>query len=315
MAAKTVNAKQLRRGSGETWSHNIKKYWPYYLMVLPGLIYFIIFKFIPMLGSVIAFQDYNVVGGIFKSSWVGLKHFKTLFEYQDFKRILTNTIILGFYKTILIFPIPIILSLMLNEIHGLKLKKSIQTAIYIPYFISWVIVGGLIFDIFGVGGLFNNIRELLGMESILVMQKESWFRPIYIISSIWKESGWGTVVYLAAISGIDPSLYESAAMDGASRFQRMRHITFPLLIPTIVTLFLLNIGNFLELGFDQVFNLQTPMTYSVSDIFDTYVYRVGIQQAQYSFTTAVGLFQSVVGLALVLIFNKLSQKTSEGGLW
>lgn len=314
MAAKTAKFQQEKRGVEKKWLHNIRKYWQYYLMVLPGLIYFIIFKFIPMFGSVIAFQDYNVMGGIFHSPWVGLKHFKALFQYQDFSRILVNTIFLGFCKTILIFPIPIILSLMLNEVKNLKLKKTIQTAIYIPYFISWVIVGGLIFDIFGIGGLFNNIRNVLGLDSVLVMQKESRFRPIYIISSIWKESGWGTVVYLAAMSGIDPTLYESAAMDGASRLQRMRYITFPLLIPTIVTLFLLNIGSFLDLGFDQVFNLQTPMTYSVSDIFDTYVYRVGIQQAQYSFTTAVGLFQSVVGLILVLIFNKLSQKTTEGGL-
>lgn len=293
----------------------IKKDFPYYLMVLPGLIFFIIFKFIPMLGSVIAFQEYNVVGGIFKSPWVGLDNFKTLFAYDDFQRILKNTLILGFFKTILIFPIPVLLSLMLNEVKSLKLKKGIQTAIYIPYFISWVVVGGLIFDMFGIGGLFNNVRDVFGMQPVLAMQKESWFRPIYLISSIWKESGWGTVVYLAAMSGIDPSLYESAQMDGASRFQRMRHITLPLLIPTVVTLFLLNIGNFLELGFDQVYNLQTAMTYSVSDIFDTYVYRTGILQARYSFTTAVGLFQSVVGLILVLVFNKISQKTSEGGLW
>lgn len=299
----------------ETWGHNIQKYWPYYLMVLPGLIFFVIFKFIPMFGSIIAFEDYNIVGGFLDSPWVGLKNFRTLFAYPDFRKILMNTIILGFCKTILIFPIPILLSLMLNEIRQQRLKNGIQTAIYIPYFISWVIVGGLVFDFFGIGGFFNNIRDMIGMKPVLAMQKESWFRPIFIISSIWKEAGWGTVVYLAAISGIDPSLYESASMDGASRFQKMRYVTFPLLVPTVVTLFLLNIGGFLELGFDQVYNLQTPMTYAVSDIFDTYVYRVGIQQAQYSFTTAVGLFQSVVGLGLVLIFNKLSQKTSEGGLW
>ena len=299
----------------ETWVHNIQKYWPYYLMVLPGLLFFVIFKFIPMFGSIIAFEDYNIVGGFLDSPWVGFKNFKTLFAYPDFKKILMNTIILGFCKTILIFPIPILLSLMLNEIRQQRLKKGIQTAIYIPYFISWVIVGGLVFDFFGIGGFFNNIRDMIGLKPVLAMQRESWFRPIFIISSIWKEAGWGTVVYLAAISGIDPSLYESASMDGASRFQKMRYVTFPLLVPTVVTLFLLNIGGFLELGFDQVYNLQTLMTYAVSDIFDTYVYRVGIQQAQYSFTTAVGLFQSVVGLGLVLIFNKLSQKTSEGGLW
>lgn len=295
---------------------NLRKYWPYYVMVIPGVVYFIVFKYIPMLGSVIAFQDYSVFKGITGSEWVGLKNFKALLSYPDFLRIFSNTLVLGLLKTVVLFPIPVILSLMINEVKNVHVKKAIQTAIYIPYFLSWVIVGGLIFDIFGVGGLFNNIREFLGMDMLLVMQKESWFRPIYVLASIWKESGWGTVVYLAAISGIDQSLYESAAIDGASRFQRMRYISLPLLIPTILTLFLLNIGSFLELGFEQVYNLLTPMTYSVGDIFDTYVYRVGIQQAQYSFTTAVGLFQSMIGLILVLIFNKLANKfTDDGGLW
>lgn len=295
---------------------NIKKYWPYYVMVLPGLTFFLVFKYIPMLGSMIAFQDYSVFKGILDSQWVGLKHFKALLTYPDFIRIFTNTLVLGLCKTVLIFPIPVILSLMLNEVKNQKVKKAIQTAVYVPYFLSWVIVGGLVFDIFGVGGLFNNIRNFLGLDTLLAMQKESWFRPIYVLSSIWKDAGWGTVVYLAAISGIDTSLYESAAMDGASRFARMRYITFPLLVPTVLTLFLLSIGSFLELGFEQVFNLLTPMTYSVGDIFDTYVYRVGIQKAQYSFTTAVGLFQSTIGLILVLTFNKLAKKFSDdGGLW
>lgn len=306
----------LKKTDGKiSLSKNMKRYWPYYIMVLPGIIFFLVFKYIPMLGSVIAFEDYNVFGGIFGSKWVGLDQFKKLINYPDFKRIFSNTIVLGLCKTVLIFPIPVVLSLMLNEVHSLRLKKSIQTAIYIPYFLSWVIVGGLIFDLLGVGGLFNNIRNFLGMDSILVMQKEAYFRPVYVLSSIWKEAGWGTVVYMAAISGIDQALYESAAIDGASRFARMRHVTFPLLIPTILTLFLLNIGGFLDLGFEQVFNLLTPMTYSVGDIFDTYVYRVGIQQAQYSFTTAVGLFQSTIGLVLVMTFNKLSQKFADGGLW
>lgn len=295
---------------------DIKKYWPYYLMVLPGIIFFLAFKYIPMLGSTIAFQDYSVFKGFFGSDWVGLKHFKALIAYPDFKRIFTNTLMLGLCKTVLIFPIPVILSLLLNEVKNLRVKKAIQTAIYIPYFLSWVIVGGLVFDIFGVGGLFNNIRNFFGLDTLLVMQKEAWFRPIYVISSIWKEAGWGTVVYLAAISGIDLSLYESAAIDGASRFARMKYITFPLLIPTVLTVFLLSIGSFLELGFEQVYNLLTPMTYSVGDIFDTYVYRVGIQKAQYSFTTAVGLFQSTIGLILVLTFNKLAKTYSDdGGLW
>lgn len=311
----TTAALQLPKKKNSLIS-NVKKFWPYYVMVIPGVVFFLIFKYIPMLGSIIAFQDYNVFKGIFGSDWVGFKNFKALITYPDFIRIFTNTLVLGLCKTVLIFPIPVVLSLLLNEVSNLKVKKTIQTAVYIPYFLSWVIVGGLVFDIFGVGGIFNNIRNFLGLDTLLAMQKESWFRPIYVFSSIWKEAGWGTVVYLAAISGIDPSLYESSAMDGASRFARMRYITFPLLIPTVLTLFLLNIGSFLELGFEQVFNLLTPMTYSVGDIFDTYVYRVGIQQARYSFTTAVGLFQSTIGLILVLSFNRLAKKFSDnGGLW
>ena len=284
--------------------------------VASGVIYIVMFKYIPMMGSVIAFKDYSAYQGILDSPWCGLENFKKLFQYPDFYKILGNTLILGALKTFLTFPIPVILALMLNEIRNAKVKKVVQTIICIPYFVSWVVVGGLVFDICGVGGLFNNVRDFFGMEPLLVMQKESWFRPIYVLSTIWKESGWGTVVYLAAISSIDPSLYESAAIDGASRFQKMRYITFPLLIPTILTLLLLNIGSFLTLGFDQVYNLYTPMTYAVADIFDTYVFRVGIQQAQYSFATAVGLFQSVVGLIMVVTFNKIANKISDdGGLW
>lgn len=308
-------ARNVTAKSSGSRSH-FKKYWPYYVMMLPGIIYLIMFKYIPMMGSVIAFKDYSAYKGIWESAWCGLENFKKLFVYPDFYKILRNTIVLGLLKICLTFPIPVILALMLNELRNAKIKKGIQTIICIPYFVSWVVVGGLVFDIFGVGGLFNNVREFFGMETLLVMQKESWFRPIYVISTIWKESGWGTVVYLAAISGIDPSLYESAAIDGASRFQKIRYITFPLLIPTVLTLLLLNIGSFLTLGFDQVYNLYTPMTYAVADIFDTYVFRVGIQQAQYSFATAVGLFQSVVGLFMVVTFNKIANKVSEdGGLW
>lgn len=308
-----------KQGSGlkHTGPRNhFKKYWPYYVMLLPGIIYIVMFKYIPMMGSVIAFKDYSAYQGILDSPWCGLENFKKLFQYPDFYKILKNTLILGALKTVLTFPIPVILALMLNEIRNAKVKKVVQTIICIPYFVSWVVVGGLVFDICGVGGLFNNVREFFGMDPLLVMQKESWFRPIYVLSTIWKESGWGTVVYLAAISSIDPSLYESAAIDGASRFQKMRYITFPLLIPTVLTLLLLNIGSFLTLGFDQVYNLYTPMTYAVADIFDTYVFRVGIQQAQYSFATAVGLFQSVVGLIMVVTFNKIANKISDdGGLW
>ncbi len=296
-------------------SHHIKKYWPYYVMVLPGVLYFIVFRYFPLLGTMIAFKDYSIFQGFFASPWVGLKNFEVLFHYPDFWKVFRNTLILGLLRTLFLFPIPIILALMMNEIRSRFLKKSIQTAVYIPYFLSWVIIAGLVFDLLGMGGLFNNIRALFGLQPILVMQESAYFRTVYVLSSIWKEAGWGTVIYLAAMSGIDPALYESAMIDGASRVKQIKHITFPLMIPTILTLLLLNIGSFLDLGFEQVYNLQTPMTWSTSDIFDTFVFRAGIQQAQYSFTTAVGLFQSVIGFALVFAFNKLANKFSDGGLW
>lgn len=293
----------------------MKLYWPLYLMVIPGLTFLIIFKFIPLGGAVIAFKDYSVFQGMIDSPWAGLKHFETLIHHPDFIRVFSNTLILGFFKLVLIFPVPVVLALMINEVRKSKLKKGIQTALYIPHFLSWVIIGGILFDVFSLSGLFNIILGWFGNEPVLAMQESGYFRPIYVLSSIWKDAGWGTVIYMAAISGIDPQLYESAMIDGASRFKQIRHITLPILVPTILTLFLLEIGNFLDLGFDQVYNLLTPMTYNVGDILDTYVFRTGIQQGQYSYATAVGLFQSVIGFIMVFTFNKLSKKVSDGGLW
>ncbi|OPH50029.1 protein lplB [Paenibacillus ferrarius] len=293
----------------------MKVFWPLYVMAIPGLIFLIIFKYIPLLGSVIAFKDYSVFKGFIDSPWVGFKHFQKLLDYPDFVRVFGNTLTLGFLKIVLVFPIPILLALMMNEIRKSALKKGIQTALYIPHFLSWVIVSGIVFDIFSLSGLFNVVLGWFGYDPILAMQDSAYFRPVYVLTSIWRDAGWGTVVYMAAISSIDPQLYESAMMDGASRFKQIRHITFPLLLPTVLVMFLLEIGNFLDLGFDQVFNLLTPMTYSVGDILDTYVFRTGIQQAQYSFATAVGLFQSVIGFILVFIFNRLSKKVSDGELW
>lgn len=295
--------------------HRMKVYWPLYVMAIPGVVFLIVFKFIPLAGSVIAFKDYSVFQGFLNSPWVGLKHFGTLLEHPDFARVFGNTLMLGFFKLVLVFPVPVLLALMINEIRKSALKKGIQTALYIPHFLSWVIVGGILFDFFSLSGLFNLIIGWLGHEPVLAMQESAYFRPIYVLASIWRDAGWGTVVYMAAVSAIDPQLYESAMIDGASKLRQIRHITFPLLLPTVLVLFLLEIGNFLDLGFDQVYNLLTPMTYNVGDILDTYVFRTGIQQAQYSFATAVGLFQSVIGFVMVYTFNKLSKKVSDGGLW
>ncbi|WP_138750768.1 ABC transporter permease [Paenibacillus sinopodophylli] len=294
---------------------NIKQCWPLYLMVLPGITFFIIFKFIPIGGSIIAFQNYSIFKGITDSPWVGFNNFKLLLDSPDFYRVFTNTLLLGLLKVAIIFPVPIVLALLINEVRFVLLKKGVQTALYIPHFMSWVIISGITFDIFSLNGIFNTVLDWFGFEPSLVMQQEKYFRWIYVLTGIWRDAGWGTIVYLAAISSMDPGIYESALVDGASRFKQMIKITLPLLLPTVVVLFLLDIGNFLELGFDQVFNLLTPMTYSVGDIIDTYVYRTGIQEARYSFATAVGLFQAIIGFVLVLIFNRLSKKVSDEGLW
>ncbi len=296
-------------------NYRMKVFWPLYAMAIPGIVFLIIFKYIPLGGAVIAFKDYSVFKGIIDSPWVGLKHFDTLLGHPDFVRVFTNTLMLGFLKLALVFPVPVMLALMINEVRKSALKKGIQTALYIPHFLSWVIVAGIVFDFFSLSGFFNIVLGWFGQEPLLAMQQSEYFRPIYVLTSIWRDAGWGTVVYIAAISAIDPQLYESAMMDGASKLKQMRHITFPLLLPTVLVLFLLEIGNFLDLGFDQVFNLITPMTYNVGDILDTYVFRTGIQQAQYSYATAVGIFQSIIGLLLVYTFNRISKKVSDGGLW
>jgi len=299
----------------ETASYRMRVHWPLYVMAIPGIVFLVIFKFVPLVGSAIAFQDYSVFKGFTHSPWVGLKHFETLIHHPDFARVFSNTLLLGLLRVVLVFPVPVLLALMINEIRKSALRKGIQTALYIPHFLSWVVVAGIIFDFFSLSGLFNIVLGWFGAEPVLAMQDSAYFRPVYVLSSIWRDAGWGTVVYMAAISAIDPQLYESAMIDGASKFRQIRHITFPLVLPTVLVLFLLEIGNFLDLGFDQVFNLLTPMTYSAGDILDTYVFRTGIQQAQYSFATAVGLFQSVIGFILVYIFNRLSRRVSDGGLW
>ncbi len=293
---------------------NVRKHWMLYLMALPGVLYFIIFKYVPLGGSMIAFQDYQIMKGIIGSKWIGFDNFTFLFTYQDFYNVLRNTAVIAFYKLDFGFPAPIILAVLFNEVRHMLAKRVMQSLFYLPHFLSWVVVGGIVFELLSNKGVVNIFRGWMGMEPVLFMQQERFFRPIVVLSGIWKEVGWGTIIYLAAITGINPNLYEAAVMDGANRWKQTIHITLPTMFPTILTLFLLNIGNFLELGFDQVYNLLTPMTYSVGDIIETYVYRAGVLQGQYSVTTAIGLFQSVIGFALLWTFNRLARKT-EQGLW
>lgn len=293
---------------------NMRKHWMLYLMALPGVLYFIIFKYVPLGGSMIAFQDYQIMKGIIGSKWIGFDNFTFLFTYQDFYNVLRNTAVIALYKLVFGFPAPIILAVLFNEVRHMLAKRVMQSLFYLPHFLSWVVVGGIVFELLSNKGVVNIFRSWMGMEPLLFMQQERFFRPIVVLSGIWKEVGWGTIIYLAAITGINPNLYEAAVMDGANRWKQTVHITLPTMFPTILTLFLLNIGNFLELGFDQVYNLLTPMTYAVGDIIETYVYRAGVLQGQYSVTTAIGLFQSVIGFALLWTFNRLARKT-EQGLW
>lgn len=286
-----------------------------YMLLLPGLLYFIVFKYMPMYGIIIAFQDYSPFKGIGGSEFVGLKHFLRFFEDDEFITVFRNTLLISFYKLVFGFPFPILLALMLNEVRKMAFKRIAQTLFYIPHFFSWVIFGGIVIQVLSSKGMINSVIAFFGGDPILFMAEKEYFRSILVISDIIKESGWASIIYLAAIAGVDPSLYEAATMDGAKKRHEIWHITLPSIKTTIVILFILQLGNILELGVQQVFMLYNPLVYEVGDIIDTYVYRVGLTQQKYSFATAVGLFQATVGLILIYAANAFAKRYSGGGLW
>lgn len=286
-----------------------------YLMLLPGIIYFLLFKYGPMWGIVIAFQDYSPFQGMTGSNWVGMKHFIRLFSDPTFFVLLRNTLLLSLMNIVFVFPMPIVVALLLNELRTEKFKKVIQTLIYIPHFMSWVIIIGMFFVIFEMqDGVFQKMIASVGLQKFTFMMNPDLFRPTYIIQAIWRDTGWGTIIYLAALAGVDPQLYEASRIDGAGRMRQLWHITLPCIRSTIVILLILKIGDILELGFDHVFLLLNPLNRDVAEIFDTYVYTIGIVQGSFSYSTAVGLFKSFIGLVLVLIANELSKKFGEEGI-
>ncbi|MDI4646351.1 ABC transporter permease [Cohnella hashimotonis] len=286
-----------------------------YLMLLPGVIFFLLFKYGPMWGIVIAFQDYSPFLGMTGSEWVGMKHFHRLFTDPTFFMLLKNTLLLSLLNIALVFPMPIIFALMLNEVRTAKFKRIIQTLIYIPHFMSWVIIVGIFYVIFEMqDGVFQEVMASIGLQKFTIMMDPDLLRPMYVLQSIWKDTGWGTIIYLAALAGVDPQLYEAARMDGASRMRQVWHITLPCIRSTIIILLILKIGDILELGFEHMFLLLNPLNRGVAEIFDTYVYTSGIVQGAFSYSTAVGLFKSFVGLVLVLAANKLSKKFGEEGI-
>lgn len=286
-----------------------------YIMLLPGVIYFLIFKYGPMWGIVIAFQNYSPFQGVSGSPWVGFKHFDRLFGDPTFFMLLKNTLLLSILNLVFVFPAPIVIALMLNELRKETFKRWIQTLIYIPHFMSWAIIISMFYVIFEMqDGVFQNMIASAGLQKFTIMMDPDMFRPTYIAQLIWRDTGWGTIVYLAALAGVDPQLYEAAKIDGAARMRQIWHITLPSIRSTIVILLLLKIGDILDLGFDHVYLMLNPLNRDVAEIFDTYIYSNGIQQGSFSYTTAIGLFKSVVGMVLVLIANQLSKKFGEEGI-
>nr|WP_304942242.1 ABC transporter permease subunit [Vallitalea guaymasensis] len=289
----------------------MKQNWPLYIMLIPAGILLLIFSYYPMYGVSIAFQDYQPVNGFFGSPFVGLKWFKYVFEMPDFKEILSNTLIMAIGKILIGTLFSIVFALLLNEIKNRRYKKTVQTIVYLPYFLSWVIIGGIFVDLLSADGLINQVINLFGHESIMFLGDNRYFRGTMILTDVWKSFGYGAIIYLAAMTGIDPQLYESARMDGANRFKQALHITLPGILPTIILLATLSIGNILNAGFDQILIMYNEVVYETGDIIDTFVYRVGLESAQFSLSTAVGLFKSVVSFIMIGISYTLAYKFAD----
>lgn len=294
----------------------MRSYRECYIMLIPGLLFFLIFCYGPMYGMIIAFQDYYPVKGIANSAFVGLKHFKALFTNPFFLSVFKNTLIISLYKLLICFPAPILLCLVLNEIRCAGYKKVVQSLSYLPHFVSWVVVSGIFIEFLSPSrGPINIILKSLGQDPIFFIADPKYFRGVLVCSDLWKSIGWGSIVYLAAVTGVDPALYEAAEIDGAGRFKRIIHITIPALVPIFTVMFIMESGKVLNDSFQQVYNFLTPTTYGVGDVISTFVYRMGIQNMQYSFTTAVDLFKNIISFILVVLTNFIARKTSDYALW
>ncbi len=302
-------------------SLNTNKSLSMYALLVPGLIFIFIFNYLPMYGTLIAFKDYNIFAGnnpidaIFKSEWVGVKYWKQLWSESMFRQAFRNTLTISIMKIVIGFPIPILLALFINEIRSVLYKRTIQTVLYLPHFMSWAVIGSLLLSILGTTGPVNTVLRTLGLNNVAFFMDANVFPWVLVISALWKEAGWNTIVYLAAIAGVSPDLYEAATVDGATRIQRMRYVTLPSIASTIMMLLILRLGNLMAAGFDQVLVMYNPTVYSTGDIIDTYVYRIGLGQLNFSLGTAVGLFNSVINLILVTTSNLFSRKAFGRSIW
>lgn len=287
-----------------------------YLLLLPGVIYFALFRYGPMYGAVIAFQDYVPFLGISGSAWVGFDHFERFFASPDFPRLLGNTLVLAVLSLVIAFPLTIVVALLLNELRISILKRSIQTLIYIPHFLSWTVVASLTYLLFAfdAGPLFHVVSGIFGTD-VDVLTDPAWFRPIIVLQDIWKNTGWGTIIFLAALASVDQEQYEAAILDGAGRFQRVWHITLPSIMPTVVVMLVLQMGQILNTGFEQIYLMTNSLNRQVADVFDTYVYFMGVTQGSYSYSTAVGLFKALVGVVLIFGANALARRFNQTGIF
>jgi len=298
-------AMSTRRARRVEKKKKFKQYRVLLIMLIPAMFYYIIFHYLPMYGVLLAFKDFKITEGILGSPWAGLRHFEKIMNDTYFFTVLKNTIIISLYKLVFGFPVPIIFALLLSEVSNVKFKKMVQTISYLPHFISWVVMAGIFFTLFSLDGPINSIVKMFGGDPMLFLADDRYFRTILVVTSIFQGFGWGSIIYFAAISSIDPQLYEAAVLDGAGRFKRMIYISIPMLAPVIAIMLILSMSGILDAGFDQIFNMYNVKVYNVSDIIDTYVYRKGLIEMNYSYATAVGLFKSVVALILIVIVNQI----------
>ncbi|MFD0716602.1 ABC transporter permease [Paenibacillus sp. GCM10027626] len=294
----------------------LRKHWQMYLLLAPVIVYFVVFHYVPMYGVQIAFKDFIATKGITGSPWVGLKHFERFYQSYYFWRLIKNTLGIGLYQLLVGFPVPIVLALMINELRVKRFKKVVQTVTYAPHFLSTVVmIGILVIFLSPDTGIVNHLIRAAGGEPIAFLTEPSWFKSLYVFSGIWQQMGWSSIIYLAALSGVDPQLHEAARVDGASRLQRIRHINLPCMMPTIIILLILNTGSILSVGFEKVFLMQNDMNLESSDVFATYVYRSGLLGAQYSFSAAVGLFSNIINFILLGSVNFIARKVGNTSLW
>lgn len=311
-----VTAQEKRLARFRNAKRLLKNNYELYLFILPAVIFFAIFHYYPMYGLQIAFKDFDVSKGIWGSEWVGLEHFLRFFNSYYFWTLIKNTIGISVYTLAVNFPLPILLALMLNEVGNAKFKKFVQTVTYAPHFISMVVMVGMILSFLSPNtGIVNLILQALGGDSIYFMGEASMFKTIYVVTGAWQGTGWGAIIYLANLSSVDPQLHEAATIDGATRLQRIRYINFPVLLPTIIIMLIMRTGNIMSVGFEKVFLMQNSLNMETSDVISTYVYRAGLQQAQFSFSAAVGFFNSVINFILLTVVNQISKKVGETSLW